>query len=217
MKQFLFIAAIAATILLAVALTLTTRNDTAQLATATSTITDFSNQLDSAQIRLSICNGTALIFSNHLNEAIATSQTLSNQLAAAQSTNALQAEQITGLNGRVAAATSENQALGGRLTDLTNQVVALTGRIAVTETNLTQTHQDLDQAHKDYAALQSRFLRDVAERVMVERRFNNLTEVQAQEKKLWQAGAPWVTPASIYAGLNVEVQSNGVVHVISPD
>jgi chromosome segregation ATPase len=214
MKLFLSIAAVVVIFGLAVTLAMTKRNDTAQLDTATGTIADFSNRLDSAQIRIAEREGSILALSNTLSntltECAATSLTLSNQLTEAESTNALQAEQITSLNRQLAAAASEKQALNQNLLDLTNQMAALTQRITLTETNLAQ-------AGKDYAELEYRFLEDVAARTIVERRFNNLAEVQTQERKLQKIGAPWVTPESIYAGLNVEVKSNGVVHVLAPD
>jgi hypothetical protein len=56
----------------------------------------------------------------------------------------------------------------------------------------------------------------VAQRVILERRFNVYSELKAQEQKLLQYGGPWVTPESIYAGLNVEVKSNSV-YVIAPE
>ena len=73
------------------------------------------------------------------------------------------------------------------------------------------------QLHKDYALLDNRFRRDVAERVVVERKFNSYPEVQAQLKKLYTNSVPYATPESIYKGLNVEIVSNGVAHVIMPE
>ena len=110
-----------------------------------------------------------------------------------------------------------NQSASQTLLNLTNQMTALTQSLAKTEAGLTQTNQLWQQACKDYAQLENKFLRDVAERTLAERRFNNLVEVQAQEKKLMKSGAAWVTPESIYAGLNVEVRSNGTVHVLAPE
>ena len=65
--------------------------------------------------------------------------------------------------------------------------------------------------------LQHAFLRDVAGRLVVERKFNSLTEVQAQEQKILSSPARIPTLESIYAGLNVEVTSNGVARVIAPE
>jgi hypothetical protein len=102
---------------------------------------------------------------------------------------------------------SENQTLGQRGMDLTNQMAGLTMQIALTGTNL-------DQANKDYALLENR-LQDVAERIVAERKFNNLLELQAQMQKLKKNPADVISSESIYAGLDVEVKSNGTLHVIS--
>ena len=228
MKQYLSLALVAVSILLAVALLVIKHGDQAQMDKDAGTITDYSNHLDTAQAQVAAREGslltlsntlaeTSLTLSNRLDESLSASLTLSNHLIEAESTIVLDTEQITNLNRHVAEMESENQTLGRRVMDLTNQVAALSQRIALTEASLTQTNQDLVQARKDYALLDNRFRRDVAERVVVERRFNTLAEVQAQEQKLQKQGAPWVTPQSIYAGLEVEVKSNGVAHVISPD
>src|SRR5580692_7440465 len=98
MKQYLSIIFAVVSLVLVIALIMTKHSDNAQHDSDTSSITDFSNQLDLAQMHLSICNGTALIFSNNLNESQSTLLTFSNQLTQAESTIALDGEQITNLN-----------------------------------------------------------------------------------------------------------------------
>ena len=100
---------------------------------------------------------------------------------------------------------------------LTNQFAGFTNQIALIEASLAQTNKDLVQACKDYALLENRFRIDVAERTVVERKFNNPPELQAQLKKLKRNPAGVVSAESIYAGLNVEVKSNGWCHVITPN
>ena len=56
----------------------------------------------------------------------------------------------------------------------------------------------------------------MAERVVVERKFNNPSELQAQMQYLKKHPAGVISADSIYAGLDVEVKSNAV-HVISPN
>jgi hypothetical protein len=56
----------------------------------------------------------------------------------------------------------------------------------------------------------------VAERIVAERKFNNLLELQSQMEKLKKNPADAITEEGIYAGLDVEVKSNKF-HVISPD
>jgi chromosome segregation ATPase len=172
-------------------------------------VADFSNRLDSAQTQLAICNGTILTLSNNLDQSRSVSLTLSNQLTEAESTIALNAEQITNLTRQVADVGSESQVLGRRVMDLTNQVSSLTARLASTETNLSQ-------ANKDYALLENRLRRDVAERVVVERKFDNLLALEAQMQYLKKHPAEMVSADSIYAGLDVEVKSNAF-HVVSPN
>jgi hypothetical protein len=67
MKQYLSIILAVVCLVLVVALIMTKRGDNAQRESDAGAINNFSNQLDLAQMHLSICNGTALIFSNNLN------------------------------------------------------------------------------------------------------------------------------------------------------
>jgi len=210
MKSYLPIVLALACIVLVISLVVIKRGDDAQQANDAGVITDLSNQLDSAQTKIAIGNGTILVFSNRLDESLSASLTLSNQLMDAKSSVALDTEQITNLSRQVAERESENQTLGQRVGDLTSQVAGLTRQIALTETNL-------DQANKDYALLENRLRRDVAERIVVERKFNNLSALQTQMEQLKDSPIRPISPDSIYAGLDVEVQSNGTLHVISPN
>src|SRR5438477_380388 len=75
----------------------------------------------------------------------------------------------------------------------------------------------LNQANTNYALLENRLRRDVAERLVIQRKFYNRAELQAQLDTLKNDPfTPQISEHSIYAGLDVEVQSNSV-HVISPD
>ncbi len=197
------------------------RGDDAQHENDAGAIASFSNTLDSAQMQIAACNGTILTLSNSLNESQAVSLTFSNQLTEAESTIALDTEQITNLNLQVAGLASENQTLGQRVMDLTNQMTsqmsqvtsqmtAFTRQIALTQTNL-------DQANKNYSLLENRFRRDVAERLVMQRKFYNRAELQVQMQRLKDDPfVPQTSEQSIYAGLDVEVKSN-TFHVISPN
>jgi len=216
MKSYLSLTFLVVSVLLAVMLAMAKHADNAQLEVAASAMADCSNRLDTAQAQMVIREGTLLTLLTLLT-LTETSLEFSNRLTDAQSKLALQTDQITSLNRQVAVAAAENQTLGLSITDLTNQLATLTGRISQTEDSLTRTNGDLVQLRKNYALLDNRLRRDVAERVVVERRFNNLAEVQAQAAKLWKYPTLWVTPESIYAGLDVEVKSSGSAHVITPD
>ena len=216
MKTYLTIAFAVLSVVLAAVLFATKNSDNAQIAADAGVIVDFSNRLDTAEMHVSVRNGTLIILSNTLAECQSASAVFSNRLTEAQAMLALNAEQINKLNQQVTAGNTESLALNQRVTRLTNQVAELSGQFALTQTNLAQTTQDLAQARKDYTLLDNRFRRDVAERVVVERKFNTYAEVEAQTKKLWSKSMPLATPESIYAGLNVEVKANGA-HVITPN
>ncbi len=92
-----------------------------------------------------------------------------------------------------------------RVTDLTSQLTIRMGNLTQ---QLTATKASLDQANQDYALLENRFRIDVAERVVVERKFNNPSELQAQLQNLKQNPAKVISAESIYAGLDVEVKAD---------
>ena len=209
MKQYLSILLALACTGLVISLVVTKRGDSAQHKSDAGVIVGISNQLASAQTQIAAGNGTMLTLSNSLDESRSVSLTFSNQLTEAESALALSTEQITNLNRRAMETASENQTLGGRVTDLTSQVAGLTSQITSNEASL-------NQAHTDYALLENRLRRDVAERVVVERKFNNPLELQAQMQKLKKNPADVISAESIYAGLDVEVKSN-TFHVISKE
>jgi chromosome segregation ATPase len=211
-----FILAIAC-IVLVIALVMTKRSDNAQQENDAASITDFSNQLDSARAQIASRDGTILTLSNNLDQSQSAAMAFSNQLAGAQSAIALTTEQIADLNQQVAAAKSENQALSQRVMDLTNQTAALTQRATALTAQIALVETNLNQANKDYGLLENRFRIDVAERVVIERKFNNLSALQAQIQKLKEDPfAAMISAESIYAGLDVEVKSNSF-RVISPN
>jgi chromosome segregation ATPase len=178
---------------------------------------DLSNRLTSAQSQVAMRDGTILTYSNRLDESLSASMAFSNQLLEAQSAIVSGKEQITNLSRQVAEAELQNQTLGRRVMNLTNQIARGTNEIALLEASLTQTNRDLVQAGKDYVLLENRFRMNVAERTVVERKFNNPMELQAQIKKLKKNPAGVISTDSIYAGLNVVVSSNGSCHVMAPN
>jgi len=212
MKQFLSTTLGLVCMVLVIVLIVVKRNDNAQDQTDAGAIADFSNQLDTAQSQIAVDQGTLIIFSNNLAQSQSVSATFSNQLDDAQSTIALDAAQITNLTAQTAAAKSENEALsqtlGGQITALTNQVAGLTAQ-------LTATQATLNQANTNYSLLENRFRRDVAERVVVERKFNNYQDLQQQLKNLYWNPAQIISDDSIYAGLGVQLNSDGTFYVIS--
>jgi chromosome segregation ATPase len=210
MKLYLPIVLALACAVLVISLIVIKRGDNARHENDAGAMADFSNQLTSAQTQIATGNETILTFSNSLDESRSASLTFSNRLIEAESAMVLDTEQITNLNRQVAETESENQTLGRRVMDLTNQLAGLTMQIASTTASL-------KQANNDYALLENRLRRDVAERTVVERKFNNPSELQAQMQKLEKNPTDVISSESIYAGLDVEVKSNGTFHVISPN
>jgi septal ring factor EnvC (AmiA/AmiB activator) len=207
MKQYLSTALTLACAVLVIALVMVKHSDNAQHESDLGTITDYSNRLDSAHTDIALCNGKILTLSNSLDASWSTASAFSNQLMEAQAAVARDTEQITNLNRRVAGAESENQTLQAHVTDLTNEVGSLTQQLA-------STRASLDQANKDYALLENRLRIDVAERVVVERKFNNPAALQAQLQNLKQNPAEVISADKIYAGLDVEVKADRF-HVIT--
>lgn len=185
------------------------RGDNAQHESDAGMLAEVSNRLDSAQMQVAFGTGTILTLSNSLDESRSACLTFSNQLREAEATVALGAEQITNLTRQVADVESENQISSRHVMDLTNQLAVLTCQV-------TSNNVSLAQANKDYALLENRLRRDVAERVVVERKFNNPSELQAQMQYLKKHPAGVISADSIYAGLDVEVKSNAV-HVLAPE
>jgi len=205
MKLYLPVVLALACAALVISIVVIKQGDNAQHETDAGAMADFSNRLDSAQIQIAFCKGTMLTLSNRLDDSQSASLTFSNQLVEAESNTVLDAQQITNLNQQVAEAESENQTLVRSVMDLTNQMAGLAR----------QSGASLDQANKNYALLEERLRQDVAERVVVERKFNNPSELQTQMQYLKQHPADVISAGSIYAGLDVEVSSNAF-HVISP-
>jgi len=181
------------------------------------TIASFSNQLDTAQLDVHVYHGDILILSNRLNQSVSAALAFSNRVAESQATLAREAEQMTDLTRHLATVESENQILDHRLMNVTRQAASMTGQIARLTDQVALTETNLNQARKDYLLLENRLRIDVAERVVAERKFNHLPELQAQIQRLKQNPARAISAEEILAGLDVEVKSNGTFHVIAPN
>jgi chromosome segregation ATPase len=217
MKQYLSVALTLACVALVVGLALVKQGDNARHDNDTASIVDFSNRLDSAQLQIAAGTGALIIMSNTLDAcraAVQTFATFSNQLTQAQTTLGLYADQITNLNRQVAELQSSNQTLqtvsDQRIVELTNQMAGYARQLALTRTNLAQ-------ASRDYGLLENRLRQDVAQRVMLERKFNNASELQAQIENLQWNEPQNVTDRSIYVGLDVQVNADGSFRVLAPN
>jgi hypothetical protein len=217
MKHYLSAALTLACLALVAALFFVKQGDNTRHDNDTASIVDFSNRLDSAQLQIAAGTGTLIILSNTLDTVRVTAHAFSNELTQVRSALVLSADQITNLNRQVAELQSEKQtrqtlqtAADRQVMDLTNQLAGLARQLALTRTNLTQ-------GGRDYALLENRLRQDVAQRVMLERKFNSTPELQAQIENL-QWNAPLnVTDRSIYAGLDVQVGADGSFRVLAPN
>jgi predicted nucleic acid-binding Zn-ribbon protein len=199
---------------LAISLFVSKQNDNAQHETDAEAITSSSNLLSLAQTEVADCKGKIITLSNRLETCQSTSLTFSNELIEAKSAYASAKEdlnrQINDLNRRITESESEKQASGQHIADMANQIAELTNQIASAQASLLQ-------ANKDYALLENRFRRDVAERVIAERKFNNRTELKAQLENLQWNPAKEISEDRIREGLNVVVGKSNLCYVIAPE
>jgi chromosome segregation ATPase len=205
---------------LAVSLFVNKRDNDAQHERDAEAITTASNLLSSSQTEVAAFKGEANALSNRFETCQSTSLTFSNELIEAKSALATAKEsserqiadlkgQITRQNTQLETEQQEKQAASQRLADLTRHVAELTNQI-------TSARASLLRASKQYALLENRFRRDVAERVIVERKFNNRTELKAQLENLQWNPSKEISEERIREGLNVVVSSN-LCYVIAPE
>jgi chromosome segregation ATPase len=234
--------AVLAAICVVLAVVLIVRNNQAdvQREKAAGTISDLSNQVVNAsdeiiglhQVNLMLTNDLAasrqdvLTFSNNLVQA---SSALTETKASLQSAQ----DQITNLDARVADLQAQNQALDQRAADLTNTIASL-------NTQITFTQMKLVASETNNAFLEEQLKQQVAAKNDLQRKFDDLQTVRAQVKKLRDDALTarrleWMRegidpstplkggqllmqrtpkPAAPNNELNVEVGSDGSVHVI---
>jgi uncharacterized protein (DUF3084 family) len=148
-----------------------------QQKTDTDTIFDFSNQLTTASVNLDELRQVNLMLTNDLdasrqtlmilsNQYVATSDSLSNTTVALKTAQ----DQIVGLE-------AQNQALDQRVAEMTNTIDNLSTQIAETQMKLVETETN-------NTFLESELKRQVAAKAELERKFNNLTQVRTQVRKL---------------------------------
>jgi chromosome segregation ATPase len=199
---------------LAIALFANKRDNDAQHEKDAETITGTSNMLSSAWKEVAAFRGNVVTLSNQLESCQSTSLTFSNQLIEAKSALATAKEsferQVTDLNRQSTQLETEKQASSQRIAELTHQMSDLTNQIASAQASLLQ-------ANKDYALLDNRFRRDVAERVIAERKFNNRRELKAQLENLQYDPAKEISEDRIREGLNVVVGRSNQCYVIAPE
>jgi len=227
---------------LAIALFATKKTADERLKTDAYAILDFSNQLVAAtanldelrQVNLMLTNDLAgsrqeaLTFSNQFTETFGTLASTKASLQSAQ-------DQIASLNSRITSLETRNKMLDQRAAALTNAIDSLNAQIA-------DTQQKLAGSETNKAFFEKELQRQTAAKAELESKFNNLSTVRAQVKKLkddlliarrlqWmregsdlgsqQKGAQLLMQHTASApaepphyDLNVEVGSDGSIHVI---
>lgn len=209
-------------------------------------INDFSNQLVTAHGSIDELNQDNLVLSNYLTtsrtEYADASNSLvetSNTLAAATTSLQGAEDQITNLTSRISDLESQNKALDEQAGSLSNNIATLNAEIA-------DTMLKLATSETNNTFLTDELQKQMAQKAALEHRFNDIDEVRAQVKKLrdelfsarrlqWMSSGsnpstppkggeilmkrtppPASTARSPQYDLNVEVGSDGSVHVIPP-
>jgi chromosome segregation ATPase len=143
----------------------------------TDTILDFSNQLTTANASLDDLRQVNLMLTNDLemsrrtltmfsNQYVATSTSLSNTEAALKTAQ----DQITALE-------AQNRSLDQKAMQMTNTIANLSAQI-------TETQMKLVESETNNTFLENELKRQVAEKARLESKFNNLSQVRAQVRKL---------------------------------
>ena len=231
---------------LAVALLAAKKTVHDQLSEKDAAILDVSNQLVAANDHVNDLQQVNLVLTNNIIASQQQIAKLSNgltqassALASAKATLQGAEDQIANLNGRVGDLEAQNKVLDDRATALTNTIAALDAQIAENE-------RKLAESETNNVFLEKELQQQIAQRAELERKFSDLNEVRAQVRKLRdeafiarrlqlmrnsateQKGAellvqPRTAAATAAAAklpphydLNVEVGSDGSVHVIPP-
>jgi DNA repair exonuclease SbcCD ATPase subunit len=151
---------------------------------AADAIVDLSNQVTAVNITLNDYRQANLMVSNDLAASRQEALTLSNNLVATsgaltETKASLQSAQdlLTNLNARVADLEAQNQALDQRAADLTNTITSLNSQITFTQMKLVA-------SETNNAFLEDELKRQVAQKMELQHKFDDLNTVRTQVKKL---------------------------------
>ena len=148
-----------------------------QQKSASDTIFDFSNQLTTASASLDELRQVNLMLTNDLDASRQTLTTLSNQYVATSASLSNTTVALKTAQDQIAELETQNQELDQRVTEMTNTIDNLSTQIAETQMKLVETETN-------NTFLQDELKRQVAQRADLERKFNNLTQVRTQVRKL---------------------------------
>ncbi len=169
---------------LLIALIATKKQSNDQHSKDASTILQFSNDLDTANIDLNDLRQVNLMLTNDLSSTRQALEAASNnlaetssQLAGAKTEIESDQNQITNLNGRISDLEEQNKVLDDRATMLSNNIALLDDQIAATQ-------QQLATAQTNNTFLAAELQKQMAQKAELERKFNDIDDVRAQVKKL---------------------------------
>ena len=141
------------------------------------TILDFSNQLTTASASLDELRQVNLVLTNDLDASRQAFMTFSNQYVA---TSALLSNTKTTLKAardQIADLEAQNQTLDGRAAGMSNTIANLSAQII-------ETQMKLVESETNNAFLENELKYQVAQKAELERKFNDLSQVRAQVRKL---------------------------------
>jgi chromosome segregation ATPase len=205
-------------------------------------VTASENFNDLQQVNLKLTNDLAISQQQNLqlsNTFVEATGALSNSLASTKASLQSAQDQIANLNGRISDLEAQNQVLDQRAAALTNTIAELNAQI-------TDTTQKLVTSETNSIFLEKELQDQMAQKAELERKFNDINEVRTQVKKLhddlfvarrlqfmrsgitdqkgaellMQHNAPTNSATAKlppHYDLNVEVGSDGSVHVIGSD
>lgn len=141
------------------------------------TILDFSNQLTTTSANLDELRQVNLMLTNDLDASRQTLMTFSNQYVATSASLSNSETALKTAQDQIADLEAQNQALDQQAAKMTNTISNLS-------TQIEETQMKLVESETNNAFLEGELKRQVAERAELEQKFNNLSQVRAQVRKL---------------------------------
>ena len=141
------------------------------------TILGFSNQLTTASANLDELRQVNLMLTNDLNVSRQALMTLSNQYIVASASLADAKTVLKTAQYQITSLEAQNQALDQRAAEMTNAIALLSAQIA-------ETRKKLVGSETNNTFLENELKRQMAKKAELEHKFNNLSQVRAQYKRL---------------------------------
>lgn len=141
------------------------------------TIVDFSNQLTTANINLDDLRQVNLMLTNDLSTSRQTLMTLSNQYIETSASLSNTEAALKTAQDQITDLEAQNRALDQQTAEMTNTIANLSAQI-------TETQLKLVESETNNVFLESELKRQVAEKAELERKFNDLSQVRTQVRKL---------------------------------